>query len=80
MAQLTERRDTLQVQLNNADAPLAEWSETLQLLLQNRMSVESELRAVDSQLHGEQNELKQLESARDALSKSLASSQEQQQQ
>lgn len=80
LAQLTQRRESLQLQLTGADTPLEEWAATLQIALQNRMSVESELRVIDTQLHAEQNQLKQLESARDMLTKSLSALQEQQQQ
>ncbi|MCX7124540.1 MAG: chromosome segregation protein SMC, partial [Gammaproteobacteria bacterium] len=77
--QVTERRETLQKQVLGADAPLIEWSESLQIRLNSRVSVESDLRAIDSRLQAEQNELKHLESTRDRLLKSLSSLQEQQQ-
>ena len=79
LMQVTERRDTLQAQLQNADAPLLEWSELLQVSLNQRVSVENELRAIDARFQSEQNQLKQLESRRDALAKSLVLLQEQQQ-
>ena len=78
--QLTERRNTLQKQLSEVHAPLKEWAETLQISLNNRVSVENELRAIDNRLQSEQNQLKQLESTRERLLKSLSSLQEQQQQ
>lgn len=80
LLQVTERRDTLQAQLKNADAPLAEWHALLQLNLKDRIAVEGELHTMDSRLQAEQNQLKQLESTRDVLSKSLLALQEQQQQ
>lgn len=79
LIQVTERRETLQKQLLGADAPLIGWSESLQIRLNSRVSVESDLRAIDSRLQAEQNELKHLESTRDRLLKSLSSLQEQQQ-
>lgn len=80
LTQLKERRESLQLQLREAGEPLTEWTETLQIALQNRISVESELRVIDTQLQAEQNELKRLEITRDTLTKSLAALQDQQQQ
>lgn len=79
LLQISDRRAALQTQLSEVHAPLAEWTESLQMSLNNRMSVESDLRAIDTQLQTEQNQLRQWESMRDRLSKSLSSLQEQQQ-
>ncbi|MCX7121180.1 MAG: chromosome segregation protein SMC [Gammaproteobacteria bacterium] len=67
-------------QLENADAPLTEWSESLQVSLNNRVSVETDLREIDTRLQAEQNQLKHAETMRDRLSKSTSALQEQQQQ
>src|SRR3990167_3375194 len=79
LLQITERRSSLQAQLSEVHTPLAQWSESLQISLNNRVSVETDLRAIDARLQTEQNQLKQLELMRDRLSKSLSSLQEQQQ-
>ena len=80
LGQVTERRDTLKTQLIDADAPLKEWSELLQISLKSKISVEADLHAIESRLQTEQNQLKQYESNRDRLSKSLSGLQEEQQQ
>ena len=79
VTQLSERRDILSEQLLQADVPLSEWSQSLQLLLSQRVSVETELRSIDACVLAEQNQLRQLESTRDRLSKSLSALQESQQ-
>ena len=79
LLQITERRSSLQAQLSEVHAPLAQWSESLQISLNSRVSVETDLRAIDARLQTEQNQLRQCELLRDRLSKSLSSLQEQQQ-
>lgn len=80
LLQLTERRSALEIQLSQSREPLTEWAQTLQVNLKDRVTIESELRAIDTRLQSEQHQLKQLETKRDQLSKSLSSLQEQQQQ
>lgn len=79
LLQLSDRRASLQSQLTDVHAPLKEWTETLQISLNNRVSVESALRTIDSRLQNEQQQLRQLESLRDRLLKALSTLQEEQQ-
>lgn len=79
LAQLTERRALLKAQSNEVHAPMVEWSSQLQSQLANRATVENTLHEIDQRLHAEQDQLKQFESSRDDLSKSLSHLQEQQQ-
>ncbi|OGT33888.1 MAG: chromosome segregation protein SMC [Gammaproteobacteria bacterium RIFCSPHIGHO2_02_FULL_39_13] len=80
LTQLNDRRRLLAMQLADADAPLTEWSEALQVALTQRVTIENELRLIDARVQQEHNQLKQFESIRDRLSKSIATSQEHQQQ
>lgn len=79
LLQLSDRRTSLQSQLSDVHAPLKEWTETLQISLNNRVSVESALRTIDSRLQSEQQQLRQLESLRDRLLKRLSELQTEQQ-
>ncbi len=80
LLQTTERRETLRSQLSQADAPLAEWNDALQMALSQRVSVEHSLRDIEKQLQSEQTSLREYETQRDMVSKSLSAIQEQQQQ
>ncbi|PJB10479.1 MAG: chromosome segregation protein SMC, partial [Gammaproteobacteria bacterium CG_4_9_14_3_um_filter_38_9] len=80
LTQINARREFLTQALAQADAPLAEWTTTLQLKLTERVTVEDNLRATDSQAQAEQANLKELEALRDRLSKSISALQEHQQQ
>ncbi|MDP1574009.1 MAG: chromosome segregation protein SMC [Coxiellaceae bacterium] len=79
LLQLGSRREQLQSQLCDADLPLQQWNEKLQIELTARVSIESSLREADLQLQAEQHRLKELESMRDSLAKLLLHLQEQQQ-
>ena len=53
LTQLNDRRRLLAMQLADADAPLTEWSEALQVALTQRVTIENELRLIDARVQQE---------------------------
>jgi len=80
LVQLTERRAALHAYLNEADAPIQQYSAELQVALSEHTDIELKLQNAEERFQSHQHQLKQWESEHDAIVKYIAVLREEQEQ